>query len=122
MYFWFVQICCCIFGFGLILYFKFGVVMMEIYNVFGFSYEDSDLDYYCKVLIKMYWDDLEMLSVIVFIGDFFCVGYFTVVNFQFLFFIVFVKLLEEKKYGGLVVFNCYFIMLFNMCVCIEIEN
>lgn len=119
---WFVQTCRRILGPGLIPYTKSGVAMMEIHNALGLSYEDSDPDYYRKVLIKMYWDDSETPSVIAPIGDFFCLGNSMAANFQSLPFTVSVKPSEEKKYGGSAAFNCYLTMPFNKRARIEVEN
>ena len=119
---WFVQTCRRILGPGLIPYSKSGVAMMEIHNALGLSYEDSDPDYYRKVIIKMYWDDSETPSVIAPIGDFFCLGHSMAANFQSLPFTVSVKPSEEKKYGGSAAFNCYLTMPFNSRARIEIEN
>ena len=119
---WFVQTCRRIVGPGLIPYSKSGVAMMEVHNALGLNYEVNDPDYYRKVLIKMYWDDSEMPSVIAPIGDFFCVGHSMVANFQSLPFTVSVKPSEEKKYGGGAAFNCYLQMPFNKRARIEVEN
>ncbi|KAK3081798.1 hypothetical protein LTS18_002559 [Coniosporium uncinatum] len=90
-------------GPGLIPYSKSGVVIIEIYNALGLTYEVSDPDYYRKVIIKMYWDDSETPNVLAPIGGFFCPS-------------------EEKKFGGAAVFNCYLPMPFNKRARIEIEN
>ena len=119
---WFVQTCRRILGPGLIPYSKSGVAMLEIHNALGLSYEDSDPDYYRKVLIKMYWDDSETPNVVAPIGDFFCLGHSMAANFQSLPFTVSVKPSEEKKYGGSAAFNCYLTMPFNKRARIEIEN
>lgn len=119
---WFVQTCRRILGPGLIPYSKSGVAMMEIHNALGLSYEDSDPDYYRKVLIKMYWDDSETPNVLAPIGDFFCLGHSMAANFESLPFTVSVKPSEEKKFGGSAAFNCYLTMPFNKRARIEIEN
>ncbi|OAL44928.1 hypothetical protein IQ07DRAFT_591773 [Pyrenochaeta sp. DS3sAY3a] len=119
---WFVQTCRRILGPGLIPYTKSGVAMMEIHNALGLSYEDSDPDYYRKVIIKMYWDDSETPSVVAPIGDFFCVGHSMAANFQSMPFTVSVKPSEEKKFGGAAAFNCYLPMPFNKRARIEITN
>jgi hypothetical protein len=119
---WFVQTCRRILGPGLIPYSKSGVAMLEIHNALGLSYEDSDPDYYRKVLIRMYWDGSETPSVVAPIGDFFCLGHSMAANFQSLPFTVSVKPSEEKKYGGAAAFNCYLTMPFNARARIEVEN
>ena len=119
---WFVQTCRRILGPGLIPYSKSGVAMMEIHNALGLSYEDSDPDYYRKVLIRMYWDDSETPNVVAPIGDFFCLGHSMAANFESLPFTVSVKPSEEKKFGGSAAFNCYLTMPFNKRARIEIEN
>lgn len=48
---------------------------MKIHNALGLNYEVSDLDYYRKVLIKMYWDDSTTPNVIARISAFFCLGH-----------------------------------------------
>ncbi|KAH7388950.1 hypothetical protein BKA64DRAFT_580535 [Cadophora sp. MPI-SDFR-AT-0126] len=119
---WFVQTCRRILGPGLIPYSKSGVAMMEIHNALGLNYEDSDPDYYRKVIIKMFWDDSETPNVIAPIGDFFCLGHSMAANFQSMPFTVSVKPSEEKKFGGAAAFNCYLPMPFNKRARIEIEN
>lgn len=119
---WFVQTCRRILGPGLIPYSKSGVAMMEIHNALGLNYEDSDPDYYRKVVIKMYWDDSETPNVLAPIGDFFCLGHSMAANFQSMPFTVSVKPSEEKKFGGAAAFNCYLPMPFNKRARIEIEN
>ncbi|KAK4893444.1 hypothetical protein LTR27_008126 [Elasticomyces elasticus] len=119
---WFVQTCRRILGPGLVPYSKSGVAMMEIHNALGLSFEDSDPDYYRKVIIKMYWDDSPTPSVLAPIGDFFCVGHSMAANFQSMPFTVSVKPSEEKKFGGAAAFNCYLPMPFNKRARIEIEN
>ncbi|KAK5051986.1 hypothetical protein LTR84_002790 [Exophiala bonariae] len=119
---WFVQTCRRILGPGLIPYSKSGVAMMEIHNALGLNYEESDPDYYRKVIIKMYWDDSETPNVVAPIGDFFCLGHSMAANFQSLPFTVSVKPSEEKKFGGAAAFNCYLPMPFNKRARIEIEN
>lgn len=95
---------------------------MKIYNALGLNYEVSDLYYYRKVLIKMYWDDSTTLNVIARIGDFFCLGHSMAAKFQSLLFVVLVKLSEKKKFGGTAAFNCYLTMPFDKRARIEIEN
>ncbi|KAG4437399.1 hypothetical protein IFR05_007124 [Cadophora sp. M221] len=119
---WFVQTCRRILGPGLIPYSKSGVAMMEIHNALGLNYEDSDPDYYRKVIIKMFWDDSETPNVIAPIGDFFCLGHSMAANFQSMPFTVSVKPSEEKKFGGAAAFNCYLPMPFNKRARVEIEN
>jgi len=119
---WFVQTCRRILGPGLIPYSKSGVAMMEVHNALGLNYEDSDPEYYRKVIIKMYWDGSETPNVIAPIGDFFCLGHSMAANFQSLPFTVSVKPSEEKKFGGSAAFNCYLTMPFNSRARIEITN
>src|SRR3954469_23164659 len=49
--------------------------VFEIHNALGLNWEVADPFYYRKVLLKMYWDDQEEPSVVVPLGDFFCVGH-----------------------------------------------
>lgn len=119
---WFVQTCRRILGPGLIPYSKSGVAMMEIHNALGLNYEDSDPDYYRKVIIKMHWDDSPTPNVLAPIGDFFCLGHSMAANFSSMPFTVSVKPSEEKKFGGAAAFNCYLPMPFNKRARIEVEN
>ena len=88
---WFVQACRRVLGPGLIPYSASGVAMLEIPNALGLNFEDSDPDYYRKVLVRMYWEGSETPSVLAPLGDFFCLGHSMAANFQSMPFTVGVK-------------------------------
>jgi hypothetical protein len=95
---------------------------MESPGSLGPRAEVNDLDFYRKVMLKIYWDDSDTPSVLAPLGDFFCVGHGMPANFQSLPFTVSVVPWEDKKYGGAAAFNCYLQMPFNKRCRIEVEN
>jgi hypothetical protein len=96
--------------------------MFEIHNALGLNWEVRDPDYYRKVLLKMYWDDQEHPSVLVPLGDFFCLGHSIASNFASLPFTSSVKEEDQHEFGGGAGLNCYFKMPFNKRARIEVEN
>lgn len=94
----------------------------EIHNALGVTWEATDPAFYRKVLIKMTWDDQSHPSVLVPLGDFFCIGHSMPGNFASLPFTVSVKPEEQFKFGGVASMNCYLPMPFNKRAFIEIVN
>jgi len=98
------------------------VPVLEIHNALGLNWEVPDPDYYRKVLLKIYWDDQEHPSVLVPLGDFFCIGHSMPGNFTSIPFTVSSKLEERHTFGGTAALNCYLQMPFNKRARIELEN
>jgi len=119
---WMTQFCRRVLGPSLIDPAHCMIAFLEIHNALGVNWEVSDPDYYRKVLIKMYWDDQEYPSVIVPLGDFFCIGHSMPSNFASIPFTVSVKPEEQHKFGGNAAVNCYLPMPFNKRARIEVEN
>ncbi|WP_372662182.1 DUF2961 domain-containing protein [Cohnella sp.] len=94
----------------------------EIHNALGVTWEIPDPAWYRKVLIKMTWDDQAHPSVLVPLGDFFCIGHSMPASFSSLPFSVSVKPEEQFKFGGVASVNCYLPMPFNKRARIEIVN
>jgi hypothetical protein len=94
----------------------------EIHNALGVCWEVADPHYYRKVLIKMYWDNAEEPSVVVPLGDFFCIGHSMPGNINTLPINISTKPEERYKFGGSAALNCFFPMPFNTRAVIEIEN
>jgi hypothetical protein len=82
----------------------------------------QDPDYYRKVLLKMYWDDQEHPSVLVPLGDFFCLGHSIANSFASLPFTASVKPESTYRFGGPAALNCYFQMPFRKRARIELTN
>ena len=121
---WMTQLCRRVLGPGLLNPTQAGttVPVFEIHNALGLNWEVADPDYYRKVLLKMYWDDQEHPSVLVPLGDFFCLGHSIASNFASLPFTVSAKEEERYKFGGSAALNCYLQMPFNKRARIEVEN
>lgn len=94
----------------------------EMENAIGVNWEINDPDYYRKVLIKMTWEDQETPSVLVPLGDFFCIGHSMPASFSSIPFHVSSRPQEEYTFGGTASMNCYFPMPFNTKAKIEIIN
>ncbi|MDO8681874.1 MAG: DUF2961 domain-containing protein [Armatimonadota bacterium] len=75
-----------------------------------------------NAVLKFYWDDEEEPSVLVPLGDFFCMGHGIINSFQSLPFTVSVNEALEKKFGTPAAFNCYLQMPFRKSARIELEN
>lgn len=88
----------------------------------GVNFEYNDPDYYRKVLLKMTWEDSEGPSVLVPLGDFFCIGHSMPHTFNSLPFNISSRTKEECTFGGTASMNCYFPMPFNKKAKIEIIN
>jgi hypothetical protein len=98
------------------------VPVLEIHNALGLSWEAPDPDYYRKVLIKIYWDGQEYPSVLVPLGDFFCIGHSMPGPCVSIPFTVASKPEERYTFGGTAALNCYLQMPFNKRARIEVEN
>ena len=96
--------------------------VLEMENAIGAQWEVNDPDYYRKVLLKMFCDDQEQPSVLVPLGDFFCMGNSIACNFASLPFTASSRAIERHKFGGTAALNCYFPMPFNKHARIEVEN
>lgn len=94
----------------------------EMENAIGVNWEINDPDYYRKVLIKMTWENQEKPSVLVPLGDFFCIGHSMPASFSSIPFHVSSRPQEECTFGGTASMNCYFPMPFNEKARIEILN
>jgi len=94
----------------------------EMNNVLGVSWEAADPAWYRKALLKMYWDDQSHPSVLVPLGDFFCIGHSMPASFSSLPFTVSARPEETFKFGGVASLNCYLPMAFNRNARIEIVN
>ncbi|HEX2035265.1 MAG TPA: glycoside hydrolase family 172 protein [Chloroflexota bacterium] len=82
----------------------------------------DDPDYYRKVLLKIYWDDQEHPSVLVPLGDFFCLGHSLANSFASLPFSASVRPEHAYRFGGPAALNCYFQMPFNRRARLELSN
>ena len=94
----------------------------EMENAIGVNWEINDPDYYRKVLIKMTWEDQAVPSVLVPLGDFYCMGHSMPGSFSSIPFHVSSRPQEEKHFGGTAAMNCYFPMPFNQKAKIEMIN
>ncbi|WP_206602287.1 glycoside hydrolase family 172 protein [Chimaeribacter arupi] len=121
---WMTQFCRRVLGPGLIdpAAGQYVAPINEINNALGVSWEIHDPDYYRKVLLKIYWDDQTTPSVLVPLGDFFCVGHGIPATFTSLPFTVSVRPEEQYRPGGTAALNCYLPMPFNRRAIIEVEN
>ena len=75
-----------------------------------------------NVLIKMYWDDEKNPSVLVPLGDFFCLGNNIMNSFQTLPFSASTNSTRENRFGANVALNCFLQMPFNRAARIEVTN
>ena len=94
----------------------------EMENAIGVNWEKNDPDYYRKVLIRMTWEDQQVPSIFVPLGDFFCIGHSMPASFSSIPFNVSSRPQEECTFGGTAAMNCYFPMPFNSKARIEILN
>ncbi len=83
---------------------------------------NDDTEFLRKVLLKFYWDDETNPSVLVPLGDFFCLGHGMVNSFQNLFFSASTSPHSRYKFGEFVALNCYLPMPFNKSARIELVN
>ena len=81
-----------------------------------------DPDYYRKVLLRITWDDQPHPSVLVPLGDFFCLGHSIANSFAALPFTASVRPEHLYRFGGPAALNCYFQMPFNRRARIELVN
>lgn len=96
--------------------------VMEIHPALGVIWDEYDPFYYRKVLLQITWDDQEGPSVLVPLGDFFCIGNCYPGNFTSLPMNVSLKPEEAGRYGAPCAVSCYFPMPFNKKAKIEIIN
>ena len=96
--------------------------VLEIHNALGLNWEEADPDYYRKVLIRITWDDQPHPSVLVPLGDFFCVGHSMPANFASAAFTVSAKPEEALRPGGSASLNCYLPMPFQRRALVEVVN
>jgi hypothetical protein len=82
----------------------------------------TDPDYYRKVVIRMYWDGQEHPSVVVPLGDFFCLGHSIANGFASLPFTSSVRPENAYRFGGAAALNCYLPMPFQRHARIEVTN
>lgn len=83
---------------------------------------NDDRDFYRKCVLRMYWDGEAEPSVLVPLGDFFCLGHSMVASFQSLPFTASVNPGAEYTFGGPAALNCYFQMPFRRSARIELVN
>ena len=121
---WMTQFCRRLIGPGLIDPMQGGYVapVFEIHNALGVNWEEPDPFYYRKVLLKIFWDDQRHPSVLVPLGDFFCIGHSLPGNFASLPITVSCKPEERYRFGGSAGLNSYFPMPFQKKAKIVIEN
>lgn len=121
---WMTQFCRRVLGPGLIdpTAGQYVAPINEINNALGVSWEEHDAAYYRKVLLKIYWDNQTQPSVLVPLGDFFCVGHSIPASFNSLPFTVSVRPEENCRPGATAALNCYLPMPFNERAIIEVEN
>lgn len=94
----------------------------EINPALGLVWDEYEPDFYRKAVIKMTWDGQETPSVLVPLGDFFCIGHSMPGNFQSLPFQVSLKPDEANRFGAPSANTCYLPMPFNKHAKIEIIN
>lgn len=75
-----------------------------------------------NVILKMFWDDETNPSVLVPLGDFFCLGHGIMNSFQSLPFSSSVAQRRENQFGPNAALNCYLQMPFNKSARIEVTN
>lgn len=75
-----------------------------------------------NVLIKMYWDGERHPSVLVPLGDFFCLGHNLMNSFQSIPFTASAHTSRHNRAGANVALNCYLQMPFNKSARIELAN
>lgn len=83
---------------------------------------NEDTTFLRKVLLKFTWDEEENPSVLVPLGDFFCLGHGMVNSFQNLYFTASAAEGSHNKFGHFVALNCYLPMPFNKSAKIELIN
>lgn len=83
---------------------------------------NEDRDFYRKCVLCMYWDGEEEPSVLVPLGDFFCLGHSIVASFQSLPFTASVNKHAEYTFGGAAALNCYLPMPFERSARIVLRN
>lgn len=81
---------------------------------------NPDPDYYRKIILKFFWDDEIYPSILVPLGDFFCLGHSMVNSFQSLFFTASTG--HNNKFGQSVALNCYLQMPFQHSARIVLVN
>lgn len=94
----------------------------EMENAIGVNWEKNDPDYYRKVLIRMTWEESKVPSVLVPLGDFFCIGHSMPASFSSIPFHISSRPQEECTFGGTAAMNSYLPMPFNSKARIEILN
>ena len=82
----------------------------------------ADPDYYRKVLLRITWDDQPHPSVLVPLGDFFCLGHSIASPFASLPLTVSVNPDQRHRFGGAAALNCYFPMPFRTRALVELVN
>ena len=81
---------------------------------------NADQDFLRKILLRVYWDNEAEPSILVPIGDFFCLGHSMVNSFQSLPFTASAR--NNNTFGGAVALNCYLQMPFNRAARFEVIN
>ncbi len=83
---------------------------------------NDDTEFLRKILLRFYWDGEENPSILVPLGDFFCLGHGMVNSFQSLFFTASTGQQSRNKFGHFVALNCYLPMPFNKSARVELVN
>jgi len=81
---------------------------------------NPDQDFLRKVLLRIYWENESDPSILVPVGDFFCLGHSMVNSFQSLPFTVSARI--NNVFGGAAALNCYLAMPFNESARVELIN
>jgi len=77
-------------------------------------------NHYRECLLKITWDDADYPSVLVPLGDFFCLGHGIINSFQSLFFTASTR--ANNRFGGGCALNCYLPMPFRKRAVVELIN
>ena len=91
-------------------------------RMFGPGWMVNDPDFYRKVLLAFYWDGEKSPSILVPLGDFFCLGHSITGNFQSLPFTVSANEQSNLKWGAPAALNCYLPMPFRSGARVELVN
>lgn len=82
--------------------------------------DNPDTDFFRKVTLSFFWDGEPNPSILVPLGDFFCLGHSIANSFQSLPFSVSAR--ANNVFGGMAALNCYLPMPFDTGARIEIHN
>jgi hypothetical protein len=83
---------------------------------------NEDCEFLRRIVLKFYWDDETQPSILVPLGDFFCLGHGMVNSFQSLFFTASAAAESKNRFGRFVALNCYLPMPFRKAARVELVN